>query len=293
MRLMTVDPSRACYGIAVGDRGTGLEALHAVRNLRDDANTSRATATERLWPLLSQLRPEGVIVEHPPVTVSERQIARRGGKTRGSQALIGFGLGRAVELVAAWCYMHQVPFGMVDNGAWRRAAINWMRHADKRRPARGATSADSSAVSSQSLSFASRKTARPPELVSAGVYRIAFDNCDHSKTFDGWMALQNRPETCPDCAEIAKRNARAASVLPPPSVRTGEPGDLDHKAPFVQLARALYPSLMEPLITRARQRARASTLDHELSGVADAADAALLWRYVATSDPGFAASVMG
>jgi hypothetical protein len=281
MRLMTVDPSRACYGVAVGGDADGLEELHAVRNLRDDADTSRATATKRLWPLFTKLRPEAVIVERPPVTVSERQVARRGGKTRGSQAVIGFGLGRAVELVGAWCYMHDVPFGFIDNGAWRRAAIGWMRQGLGERAE--APDGAASAAPSKPLTFATVKTARQPELVSAGVYRIAFEGCDHALTFDGWMALQNRPETCPSCAAVAKRNARAASVLPPSTERTGAPGDLDHKAPFVALARALYPSLMGPLISDARKRAQASTLDHELSGVADAADAALLWRYIATS----------
>lgn len=276
MRLVTVDPSRSCYGVAAGDRAEGLSALHAVRNLHDDADTSRATATRRLWPLLDTLAPEVVLVERPPSTVSERQVARRGGATRGSQAVIGFGLGRAVELVGAWCYMRDVRFGLVENGAWRRTAIGWMRQG---------LGEDASAPASTSTSTSKRSsaTSRSPELVSPGTYRVTFEGCDHALTFQGWQELVKRPSTCPRCATIAQREARTARVLPP-SKREGAPGDLDHKAPFVALVRALYPTLLDPMIADARKRAQASTLDHELAGVADAADAALLWRYVAMSD---------
>jgi len=289
MRLVTVDPSRSCYGVAAGDRTEGLSALHAVRNLHDDADTSRATATRRLWPLLDSLAPEVVLVERPPSTVSERQVARRGGATRGSQAVIGFGLGRAVELVGAWCYMRDVRFGLVENGAWRRFAIGWMRQGLGEEAARPGASSKPSAPESSTPTSRSSATARQPELVSPGTYRVTFDGCDHALTFRGWQELVKRPSTCPTCATVAQREARTARVLPPASKREGAPGDLDHKAPFVALARALYPTMLEPMIADARKRAKADTLDHELAGVADAADAALLWRYVATSDLDLAA----
>ncbi len=242
--ILAADPSSACVGLArhafaptAARPGPGSR-FAAVACLADDV-AFRRTTVERLWPTLDRLAGDDL---RELVIERPPDHWKDDGTGRAKlQARVGFAIGAIVGLLTAWGHMRGVPVRWVPNGEWRRWAVEQMRRVD-------ATRSPS----------APRVTARRPEVLDGGGWQIAFDGCDHTWTASTFAELSRRPERCPTCER-----------------RVVDP--LEHKRPFVELARALHPDFDAWVIT---QRGRSRRDDHAIPGVADVADAALLLDYV-------------
>ena len=253
MRLIAVDASLSICGIASGHVDAAEPRLEAVRMPTASKQGSLVDAWLRLSERLDACHhrlggTDLVVVEDPPKAWSDDGSGRA-----KRQAGIGFGLGRAVQLVDTWAAVHGVECWLCPNGdmrAWGRQAARTV----PRTAARSAASATGEAMR--------------PEVMIGGGWRLRWSGCAHELHVGTLKDLAERPRRCPTCSGSgAAANERQ-----------------QHKEPWVDIARQLWPGAVEEVITSARGRSKAragvQVADYALSGVADACDAALLWGMV-------------
>lgn len=114
--VIGVDASSSCIGLARLD-GDGVQ-IRTVIVLGDGGRTCR----ERLHPVMSSLRPGVTLVgvEEPPPT--SRSTTRR-----GSQAVVGFGIGRAAGWVESSAGLLDLPTVLVPVRTWRATRDRFAR----------------------------------------------------------------------------------------------------------------------------------------------------------------------
>ena len=251
--IIALDLSTNIIGLAA--RGASGLVLRAISCPDEPGMSLLLTATKRLWPALNELHEQEpvvtLVVEVPPPTYRDDNTGRA-----QRQAVIGLGLGRAMMLGEAWAYTHGVHVRFVANTKWHRWATKWRppgatapRHTRRAEPPRPA------------------RSARPPERVGS-VFIIAFDGCDHVWKATDLASLQRRPDRCPTC-----------TATPSPA----EVDRLAHKEAWVRMAAQAWPAEVEAVASAARARARNKDKPlHQLAGVADACDAALMLQYALT-----------
>lgn len=259
--IVALDPSTSIIGLAA--RSTAGLELQAIRCIDEKDMSLRRTVRERLWPALDSLHARDAItllaVEVAPPTFKDDETGRA-----HVQAVVGLQLGRALMMGEAWAYTNDVPLRFVPNADWRRWARSWARtlpdpNAPKT-PTRG-----------RPAIWGNAPTALPPQRAPGGGFTIGFTGCAHTWSARDFMALQKRPERCPTCSQSPGTTNDAADPMA-------------HKAQWVDIARRAWPDEVEALAATARERARSSTRAlHQLAGVADACDAALLLQYVITN----------
>ena len=295
--IITVDPSTSCFGLAWGVAEHGnvpTPTLRRVLVLDEPGGVMERTALERLWPALDHARDElltalgyrdcipldftiKMAIERPPPTFKDKGDGRA-----KRQAVIGVGIGRAMELAAAWAYMQNrhtriVDASFVENGLWRTWAADKARTAPDAAPKLAARAV---------APVAAITTALPPVRNPAGAGWVTrYRGCDHEIVCETLTALQVRPMTCRACAgagSASSSRASKASAASSSAPSTSKPHPLEHKKPWVELATRLWPDAVEGVVREARAGARASTGPYQLTGVADACDAALLLGFMAS-----------
>ncbi len=279
--IITVDPSTACFGLAWG---VTTPKLKRVLVLDEPGGVMERTALERLWPALDRALDEmldalgyrdrvpldftvDLVIERPPPNFKDDGTGRA-----KRQAVIGVGIGRAMELAAVWGYMkgrgsRLIDVRFVENGVWRAWA------ADK---ARTAPDAAPKLAASGRAPVAPLVTARPPaRRIDGPGWVVRYQGCEHELVCEDLVALQARPQTCRACAAPAG-GAKASPT-------SSKPHPLEHKRPWVELATRLWPDAVDDVVREARATARSADEPYRLTGVADACDAALLWGFVSST----------
>ena len=301
--IITVDPSTSCFGLAWGVAEHGnvpTPTLRRVLVLDEPGGVMERTALERLWPALDHaledvIRPFAhdhhagiplgftvrLAIERPPPTFKDDGTGRA-----KRQAVIGVGIGRAMELAAAWAYMQNrhtriVDASFVENGLWRAWAADKARTAPDAAPKLAARAV---------APVAAVTTAMNPVRNPAGAGWVTrYRGCDHEIVCETLTALQARPMTCRACAGAgsaasarASKGSASGLASSSSSSSTSKPHPLEHKRPWVELATRLWPDAVEEVVREARAGARSSTEPYQLTGVADACDAALLLGFMAS-----------
>lgn len=265
MRAIAVDASLACCGVAWGPAGRS-PCLSAVPMPEAGAGGSLLRASRALHDALDAAMEfmrgvDVVAIEQPPPTFRSDNQGRS-----ARQAVIGFGLGRAVGLVEGWAYRLGLDVELVENAAWRA----WARRMSRTLPG----------LPPPPLVLATAlrpTTALPPEAAEPRGWRLRWSGCDHALIVWDVASLQRRPERCPTCEATS-----APRPEPSPAER-----ELAHKRPWVELASQRWPDAVSDVAAEARRRLRThrDRPDYAVPGVADACDAALLWGMVQARDP--------
>lgn len=259
--IVALDLSTSIIGLAARS-AAGLE-LQAIRCIDEKDMSLRRTVKERLWPALDRLHARDAItllaVEVAPPTFQDDETGRA-----KVQAVVGLQLGRALMMGELWAYVNDVPLRFVPNGEWRRWARDWAHTLPDpnkpKAPAKG-----------RPALWANAPTSQPPRRAPGGGFTISFTGCAHTWFAKDLYALQDRPERCPTCSPSASAANDAADPMA-------------HKALWVDLARRAWPEEVEAVAASARARAKDPTRPlHQLAGVADACDAALLLQYAITN----------
>jgi len=287
--IITVDPSTACFGLAWG---VTTPKLKRVLVLDEPGGVMERTALERLWPALDRALEDvmalalgpgwernipldftvDLVIERPPPAFKDKGDGRA-----KRQAVIGVGIGRAMELAAVWGYMQNrgsrlIDVRFVENGAWRAWAAERARTAPDAAPKLAA----SARAPTTPLT-----TARPPtRRVDGTGWVVRYQGCEHELVCEDLVALKNRAMTCHACAALGATSGSRASKT---SSASSKPHPLEHKRPWVELATRLWPDAVDEVVREARATARSADEPYQLTGVADACDAALLWGFVSST----------
>lgn len=236
---------------------TGWASMLADELVGLDAVTSRTGETveafaARAWdaatrPLLRPVRL--VLIEEPPSQV-------RNDVHHGPQAWIGYQLGLRSGALGAVAVARNpdVQVARVAVGAWRTAMVAGVRARfgvvlDPHDPPGRARAAPTAG--------GRMRAERAPDGLG---HVLRWDGCDHATPLIG--PLSRAPTACPDCRR--RPSSRAVDVTD------------GWKRCAVHAVRLMYPAALDLLVARARARARVEQEDHELSGVADACEAACL-----------------
>lgn len=289
--IITVDPSTACFGLAWGvadPRYQTSPKLKRVLVLDEPGGIMERTALERLWPALDRALEDvmaialgpgwernipldftvDLVIERPPPSFKDKGDGRA-----KRQAVIGVGIGRAMELAAAWGYMQNrgtriVAVSFVENGVWRAWAAERARTAPDTAP--------KAAASARAPTTPLVTAMNPVRRADAPGWVVRYQGCDHEIVCETLTALQARPQTCRACAAPAGRTSKTSSA-------SSKPHPLEHKRPWVELATRLWPDAVDEVVREARATARSADEPYQLTGVADACDAALLWGFVSST----------
>lgn len=265
--------------------------------LDEPGGVMERTALERLWPALDHALdnmltalgygeriPLGftvtLAIEKPPPTFKDDGTGRA-----KRQAVIGVGIGRAMELAAAWAYMKNrhllfageriVTVRFVENGVWRAWAVDRARTAPNNAP---------KVASASRAPTAPLRTAKDPVRNPGGPgWVIRYHGCDHELVCETLTALQDRPMTCRACAAPPNGSASSSRTSKASSSASSKPHPLEHKRPWVELATRLWPHAVDEVVREARAGARTDAEPYQLSGVADACDAGLLLGFIAST----------
>lgn len=251
--IASADPSTSICGIAARN-GDHLH-LGAITVLDEEDGSLLRTTTERIWPALDDLhlceRITLLAIEVAPPTFKDDGTGRA-----KRQAVIGVALGRARFMFESWAYAHRVPVRFVPNLEWRTWASGWAATAAAGPVARLKLGADLSRVI----------TSQPPQRDGSG-FTVGFAGCAHTWRAANYARLTKRPERCPTCSRVGSG--------------TKDPDPMAHKQAWVEIASRAWPVEVERVAAAARSRAKNPDRPlHQLAGVADACDAALVLQYV-------------
>lgn len=285
--IITIDLSTACFGLAWG---VTTPKLKRVLVLDEPGGIMQRTALERLWPALDRALEDvmgphahdyhadipldftvDLVIERPPPNFKDKGDGRA-----KRQAVIGVGIGRAMELAAVWGYMQNrglplVRVRFIENGTWRAWAAERARTAPDTAP---------KVAASARAPTTPLVTARPPTRRADGPgWVMRYQGCEHELVCENLVALQNRPQTCHACAALGATSGSHASK----ASTSSKPHPLEHKRPWVELATRLWPDAVDEVVREARATARSADEPYQLTGVADACDAALLWGFVSST----------
>lgn len=179
------DPASTNYLGLARVEGNQLELLRVRVYARDAGGLSR-TWRERVEPTLSRWWPGVVlaVTEVPPPTM------RKDAGRSGSQAVIGYGIGRATGYLEHAAMLAGVPVELAGVGEIRRAMAPF------------APPAPISGIASNPA-----LTALPPVRAGDG-WTVRYAGCAHAHVAATLAALQARPPRCPSC-EASRRADRA------------------------------------------------------------------------------------
>lgn len=247
--IVSLDLSTTFVGVA--SRSTAGLALQAIRCAKGPG-MNLGPMQKQVWGALDALHQQEPITA-VVVEVAPRQFGDDDSGRAEVQAAIGFALGRAAMIGECWAYLHGIHVRFVPNGDWRV----WVRDVWARTVRDPRTSTRARAP-----------TAQPPRRDGSG-FVMAFAGCDHTWRAPDLYALQKRPDHCPMCS----------------GSNTAAPDRMAHKALWVDIAARAWPAEVEVVAAPARARAKKADRPlHQLAGVADACDAALMLQY-AISNP--------
>lgn len=229
-----------CAAITAARRPV-VSALEALRLPGAERVTESAT---RVVGWVVAQRPDLVVVERPPMVI-------RGDVQHGSQAEIGYKLGRITGLVEAGLRSHGLPYELVDVSTWRDTMLS----------------------TSTGWGVPAAKPGAPP--VAAPLFQRArcvreggdvflVWPCGHRRLFDPARAAST-DTSCRQCASGER-----------PPKRRSEWVTAEWKRIACELTRAHWPEAYAAVVADARSRARKAKPDHLLEGVSDAAEACWL-----------------
>lgn len=215
-----------------------LRPLH----LPDDAKRAAAKV------LAACSTADAVSIERPPDVV-------RGHVRHGPQARLGYALGRICGRIEAGLDATGIPHELVEVRDWRATMLersaNWGVPAFA--PGKG-----------PALTTASLPLLAAPRAVREGTTVYLVWPCGHRRLFDPARA-RSADTMCRQCGHRDTKPLSRAEVV-----------TAEWKATACRLVRARWPELYAELVADARERARTPRADHELSGVADACEAAFI-----------------
>lgn len=188
-------------------------------------------------------RPDLVVVERPPMVVS-KDVAH------GSQAAIGYALGRMSGLVEGMLHAHRVPYVLVDVGDWRDTMLATSTRM-------GVPASKPGTQPKPTPMFGARQRVR---LERTDGQLEAVYECGHRRPVPSIDALP-RIASCPKCSAT------------PPEMKRSDWVRGEWKRLACELVRAHWPGPYAELVATARAAARTDKADHELVGVSDAAEA--------------------
>lgn len=238
--IIGLDLATQITGAAAIRVGTGITVCELER-LRVSCSVEGA---QRIINWLLPRSPDLVVVERPPMVLPKEL-------DHGSQAEIGYKLGRMSGLVEMGLHAHGLPYRLVDVSDWRETMLEVST-------AMGVPASRPGAQPKPTPMFGARQRVRV-EIIDGT--RVIVWECGHRKAHTSIEALQ-RVGSCPTC-----------SATPPEMKRSDWIRD-QWKRLACDLTRQHWPEPYAVVTRKARERARVEKADHELVGVADACEGA-------------------